>query len=70
MEEQTAVRRTASIGQTKQDAASMERRLPADVFEVIVNGLTDALVLDYRRDADAMVDARRRKGDDARKRTA
>ena len=44
--------------------------LPSDVFEILVNALADALVLDYQHDRDAMVDSPRRKGRDAEKRGA
>ncbi len=44
--------------------------LPNDVFEILVNALADALVLDYQHDRDAMVDSPRRKGRDAVQRGA
>ena len=44
--------------------------LPNDVFEILVNALADALVLDYQHDTDAMVDSPRRKDGDAETRGA
>ena len=33
--------------------------LPSDVFEIIVNALADALVLDYQQETDAVVESRK-----------
>ncbi len=44
--------------------------LPNDVFEILVNALADALVLDYQHDTDTMVDSPRRKDGDAETRGA
>jgi hypothetical protein len=41
--------------------------LPHDVFEIFVNALADALVLDYQQDMDAMVGSPQGKADDGRR---
>ncbi len=44
--------------------------LPHDVFEVLVHALADALVLDYRQDAERRVDSPRETEHEARKQSA
>ena len=54
-EQRLAVTKTSRTGPHGRKSVEVDANLPADVFEVLVSALAEALVLDFQEDTRSMV---------------